>query len=215
MLEAGIIEPVEESEWISPMVVQEKKQGGIRISEDLRNLNDAFLHDPFPTPFIDEVLENVGGQEAYSFTGGFSGYHQIKIAPKYWYKTTFATEWGCYQYIVMPFGLKNAPTIFSRVVIFAFKEFIHQFLEVYLDDWAVYSLLKDHVEVLMLMLERCMQFQISLNIKKCILGTPFGIMLGHIVCKQGLIVDPAKIVFIVNLSPPKSVHQLRATLGHT
>jgi hypothetical protein len=79
MLEAGVIEPVEESEWISPMVVQEKKQGGIRICVDLRKLNDACLHDPFPTPFTDEVLENVGGQEAYSFTDGFSGYHQIRM----------------------------------------------------------------------------------------------------------------------------------------
>jgi hypothetical protein len=61
MLEDGIIEPVEESEWISPMVVQEKKQGGIRICVDLRKLNYAFLHDPFPTPFTGEVLENVGG----------------------------------------------------------------------------------------------------------------------------------------------------------
>jgi hypothetical protein len=64
MLESGIIEPVEESEWISPMVVQEKKQGGIRFCMDPRKLNDACLHDLFPTPFIDEVLENVGGQEA-------------------------------------------------------------------------------------------------------------------------------------------------------
>jgi hypothetical protein len=215
MLEAGIIEPVEESEWVSPMVVQEKKQGGIRICVDLRKLNDAFLHDPFPTPFTDEVLENVGGQEAYSFTDGFSGYHQIKIAPEDRYKTTFSTEWGSYQYTVMPFGLKNAPTIFSRVVIAAFKEFIHQFLEVYLDDWTIYSLLKDHVEVLRMMLERCRQCQISLNIKKCIFGTPFGILLGHIVCKQGLLVDPAKIAVIVNLPPPKSVRQLRETLGHT
>jgi hypothetical protein len=62
MLEAGIIEPVEESEWISPIVVQEKKKGGIRICVDLIKFNDAFLHDPFPTPFTDEVLENVGGQ---------------------------------------------------------------------------------------------------------------------------------------------------------
>jgi hypothetical protein len=56
MLEARIIEPIEESKWISPMVVQDKKQGGIRICVDLRNLKDACLHDPFPTPFIDEVL---------------------------------------------------------------------------------------------------------------------------------------------------------------
>jgi hypothetical protein len=216
MLEADIIEPVEESEWISPMVVQDKKQGrGIRICVDLRKLNDACLHDPFPTPFTDEVLENVGGHEAYSFTDGFSGYHQIKIAQEDRHKTTFAMEWGSYQYTVMPFGLKNAPTIFSRVVIATFKEFIHQFLEVYLDDWTVYSLLKNHVEVLRLMLERCRQCQISLNIKKCIFGTPFGILLGHIVCKQGLLVDPAKITVIVNLPAPKTVCQLRETLGHT
>jgi hypothetical protein len=96
MLEAGIIEPVEESEWISPMVVQEKKQGGISICLDLRKLNDSYLHDPFPTHSTDEVLQNVGGKEAYSFTYGFSDYHQIKIAPKDRYKTTFSTEWGSY-----------------------------------------------------------------------------------------------------------------------
>jgi hypothetical protein len=79
----------------------------------------------------------------------------------------------------------------------------------------VYSLLKDHVEVLQLMLEICRQCQISLNIKKCIFKTSFGILLGHIVCKQGLLVDPAKIAVIVNLPPPKIVCQLRATLGHT
>jgi hypothetical protein len=215
MLEAGIIEPVEECEWVSLMVVQENKQGGIRICVDLRKLNDACLHDPFPTPFKDEVLENVGGQEPYSFTDGFSRYYQIKIAPKDRYKTNFSMKWGSYQYTVMLFGLKNAPTIFSRVVIDVFKEFIYQFLEVYLDNWKVYSPLKYHVEVLRLMLEICMQCQISLNIKKCIFKTPFGILLGHIVCKQGLLVDPAKIEVIVNLPPPKTVCQLRVTLGHT
>jgi hypothetical protein len=61
MLEAGIIEPVEELEWISPMVVQDKKIGEIGIYVHLRKLNDACLHDPFPTPFTDEVLDNVGG----------------------------------------------------------------------------------------------------------------------------------------------------------
>jgi hypothetical protein len=63
MLEAGIIEPVEELEWIIPMVVQDNNKRDIYIFVDLRNLNDAYLHDPFPTPFIDEVLDNVGGQE--------------------------------------------------------------------------------------------------------------------------------------------------------
>ena len=76
VLAAGIIEPMEESDWVSLMVVQEKKKKDeIKICVDLRKLNDACVHDPFPTPFTDEVLENVGGQEAYSFTDGFSGYH--------------------------------------------------------------------------------------------------------------------------------------------
>ena len=75
MLTAGIIE-LKELETVSPMVVQEKKtKGEIRICVDLRKLNDACLHDPFPTPFIDEVLDNVRGQEVYSFNDGFSGYH--------------------------------------------------------------------------------------------------------------------------------------------
>jgi len=108
------------------MTVQENKQKGkIRICLDLRKLKDACIHDPFPTPFTNEVLENVGGQEVYSFTDGFSGYHHIKIAPKDRSKTTFVTEWGCFQYTVMPFGLKNVPAIFSHVVVVAFKEFIH------------------------------------------------------------------------------------------
>jgi hypothetical protein len=80
MLEAGIIELVEESEWISPMVVHDKKSGKNRICVDLRKLNDACLHDPFPTSFTDEVLDNVGGHEFYSFIDGFSGYHQIIIS---------------------------------------------------------------------------------------------------------------------------------------
>jgi hypothetical protein len=63
---------------------------------DLRKLNDAFLHDSFPTPFTNKVLENLGGQETYSFTNGFSRYHNIKIAQEDQYKITFATDWGSY-----------------------------------------------------------------------------------------------------------------------
>jgi hypothetical protein len=130
MLDARIIEPVVESEWINQMVVHNKKIRGIRICVDLKNLNDACLHDPFPTPFSDEVLENVGGQETHSFTDVLLGYQQIKIVQEDMYKTTFAMEWGRYQYRVMPFGLKNSFAGFSRVVVASFKEFIHKFLEV-------------------------------------------------------------------------------------
>ena len=113
--------------------MQDKKTTDeVWICVDLRKLNDACLHDPFLTPFTDEVLESVGGQEIYSFTDGFYGYHQIRIAKEYWHKTTFVMEWGCFQYMVIPFGLKNAPAISSKIVVTSFKYFIHKFLEVYL-----------------------------------------------------------------------------------
>ena len=154
------------------------------------------MHEHFPTPFIDEVLDNVGGQEVYFFIDKFSGYHEVGIHKEDRHKTTFATEWGSFQYTVMPFGLKNAPSIFSRVAVAIFKEYVHKFLEVYFDDWMVLGLLKKHVEALRSMLAR--HHQISLNLKKCIFFMPFGILLGHIVCKQGLMVDPVKIAIIVN-----------------
>ena len=124
MLDARIIEPIEESEWISPMVVEDKKAGEIQIFVNLRKLNDACVHDPFLTPFTDEVLEGVGNQEIYSFTYGFLEYHQIQIAKEDHHKTMFVTEWSCFQYTIMPFGLKNAPAIFSHVVVVVFKYFI-------------------------------------------------------------------------------------------
>ena len=105
------------------------------------------------------------------------------IAPENRHKTTFSTEWGSYRYTIMPFGLNNAPAFFSRVVVAAFKDFIHKFLEFYLDDWTMFSLLKDHVEVLRLMLDKCRQCHILLNINKFIFNSPFGILLGHVVCK--------------------------------
>jgi len=115
----------------------------------------------------------------------------------------------------MPFGIKNAPTIFSWVVIAAFRDFIHKFLEVYFDDWTVFGLVKCHVASLCLMLDTCRRYKIVLNLKKCLFCVPFGILLGHVVCKQGLMVEHVKIMVIINLEAPRSVKQLRTTVGHT
>ena len=99
MLEASVIEPVKESEWISAIVVQDKNTSGeVRTRVDLRKLNDYLLHDPFLAPFTDEVLESVRGQKMYLFIDGFFGYHQIRIGKEYRHKTTFVMEWGCFQY---------------------------------------------------------------------------------------------------------------------
>ena len=88
-------------------------------------------------------------------------------------------------------------------------------MAVYFDDWTIYSMLKYHCKWLRLMLERCRQIQLSLNIRKCIFLTPIGILLGHIVCKEGIKVDFAKIKIILDLKPPVNPKQVRVLMGHT
>jgi len=117
----------------------------------------------------------------------FFGYNQVRIAEEDQHKTTFVCEFGSFAYRVMPFGLKNTLAIFSRIVIKAFQEYMYKSMGVYFDDWTIYSLLKEHTKWLRMMLERCRQIQLSLNLKKCIFLTPIGILLGHVVCKDGVI----------------------------
>ena len=115
----------------------------------------------------------------------------------------------------MPFGLKIALAIFLRIVVYTFKDFIHKFLEVYFDDWTMFHLVRDHIESLCMMLECCRQYQIALNSKKYIFCAPFGVLLGHVVCHDEILVDLMKVVIILDLPPPTSVTQLRSMLGHT
>ena len=86
---------------------------------------------------------------------------------------------------------------------------------IYFDDWTIYNMLKDDIKWLRLMLERCRQIQLSLNIKKCIFATPIGILLGHVVCKEGIKVNLAKIKVIIDLTPSSNPKQIRIFLGHT
>ena len=124
-----------------------------------------------------EILNEVAGHECYSFIDGFSGYNQVPITKEDRHKTTFVCEFGSFAYKKMPFDLKNAPTIFSRIVVKAFQEYIYKSMGVYFDDWKIYNMMKDHIKWLRLMLERCRQIHLSLNIKKCIFSTPIGILL--------------------------------------
>jgi hypothetical protein len=120
---------------------------------DFRSLNYACLHDPFPTLFNDEVLDEVAGKEAYSFIDRFLGYCHVKIVEEDKKKNTFHYRVGLFAYNIMPFGLKNAPIVFSKFVIATFRDFIHNFLEVYMDNWTIYSLLKEHIGLLRLMFD--------------------------------------------------------------
>jgi hypothetical protein len=116
MLQEGIIYPIDKAEWASLMVVQPKKHDPkkLRICVDFWGLNKQTVTDPFPTPFADEIINEVVGHECYSFTDGFSGYNQVPIAKEDQGKNNFVSEFGSFSYRVMPFGLKNAPTFFQE-----------------------------------------------------------------------------------------------------
>jgi len=158
MLVDDLIFPIDEAEWINRILIKSKKGiEDIWIGVDYQSLSFACIHDPFSTPFSDKVLNQVAGNEDYSFIDGFSGYHQVIIVEEEKWKNTFTTDWGSFSYNVIPFGLNISLAVFSPIVIATFHDFIHNFLEVYLDDWIVYHLIKDHIGLLWLMLDCCHQ----------------------------------------------------------
>src|SRR5450759_607452 len=139
LIEAGFIYPILSSEWVSPIVVAPKPPGPngeyrIRLCQDYRKLNAATRKDHHPLPFTDMILDKVAGNERFSFLDGYAGYNQIHIRPEDQSKTTFTTEWGTFAFCRMPFGLCNAPATFQRAMMVIFKDFLRDFMEIFIDD---------------------------------------------------------------------------------
>ena len=161
------------------------------------------------------MLDAVAGYKRYSFMDGFSGYNQIQIfKPHRWY-TTFTTDWGTFAYIVMPFGSCNAPAMFQRAMTEAFQDYLRKFMEIFLDDFAVFGDDKNHADYLQKCFDKCMEFGISINASKSVFLVPFGRLVGHIVSERGIATDPDKIAHIVSLPIPTNVSEVKGFLGHT
>ena len=134
---------------------------------------------------------------------GFSRYNQIRMALKNREKTVFVTIWGTFCYKVMPFGLKNAKTTYQRAMVTLFHDMMHKEIEVYVDDLIAESREDEsHVENLRKLFKRLRKFQLKLNPAKCTFGATFENLLGFIVSKKRIEVDPDKIKAIQNLPPP-------------
>jgi hypothetical protein len=116
---------------------------------------------------MDEVLNIVARHNVYSFLDGYYGYHQISIAPEDIYNKTFVTNWGVFACVVMPFGLKNEPLIYQRVVSKAFRNYLDKFMKFFLDNFIVYNDMDTHLQKLKLCFQKCKEFGISLNPNKC------------------------------------------------
>ncbi|GJR28537.1 reverse transcriptase domain-containing protein [Tanacetum coccineum] len=220
LLDAGLIYPISDSPWVSPVHCVPKKGGmtvitndeneliptrlvtGWRVCIDYRKLNEATRKDHFPLPFMDQMLERLAGNEYYCFLDGFSGYFQIPIDPKDQEKTTFTCPYGTFAYRRMPFGLCNAPGTFQRCMMAIFHDMIEKTMEVFMDDFSVFgdsfSTCLSHLEK---MLKRCEDTNLSLNWEKSHFMVKEGIVLGHKISKSGLEVDRAKVEVIAKLNP--------------
>ena len=233
LLDVGVIYPISDSKWVSPVQVVPKKSGvtivrnqdnelvptriqsGWRVCIDYRKMNAMTRKDHFPLPFIDQMLERLAGKSFYCFLDGYSGYNQIVIAPEDQEKTTFTCPFGTFAYRRMPFGLCNAPATFQRCMISIFSDLLENCIEIFMDDFTVYG---DSFDVcldnLSRVLERCIETDLVLNFEKCHFMVEQGIVLGHVVSCRGVEVDKAKVDLIVNLPYPTSVREVRSFLGH-
>ncbi|GJY03734.1 reverse transcriptase domain-containing protein [Tanacetum coccineum] len=233
LLDTGIIYPIADSPWVSPIHCVPKKGGitvvtnendelvptrtitGWRVCIDYRKLNEATAKDHFPLPFMDQMLERLAGNKYFCFLDGFSGYFQIPIDPNDQEKTTFTCPFGTYAYRRMPFGLCNAPATFQRCMLAIFHDMIEESVEVFMDDFSVFGNSFDTcLNNLDKMLQRCKDAHLVLNWEKCHFMVKEGIVLGHKVSSAGLEVDKAKIDVISKLPPPTNIKGIRSFLGH-
>ncbi|GJV20498.1 reverse transcriptase domain-containing protein [Tanacetum coccineum] len=233
LLDAGLIYPISDSPWVSPVHCVPKK-GGITVIEnddneliptrlvtgwciciDYRKLNDATRKDHFPLPFMDQMLERLVGNEYYCFLDRFSGYFQIPIDPQDQEKTTFTCHYGMFSYRRMPFSLCNALGTLQRCMMAIFHDMIEETMEVFMDDFSVFGdSFSSCLSYLDKMLKRCEDTNLVLNWEKCHFMVKEGIVLGHKISKSKIEVDKAKVDVIAKLYHPTSVKGIRSFLGH-
>ena len=232
-LDTGVIYPISDSAWVSPVQVVPKKGGttviktennvllpsrtvtGWRICIDYRKLNKATRKDHFPLPFLDQMLDRLAGYQYYCFLDGYSGYNQIAIAPEDQEKTTFTCPYGTFAFRRMPFGLCNAPGTFQRCMMAIFSDMVEKTIEIFMDDFSVMgNSFDNYLENLRAVLTRCEETNLVLNWEKCHFMVQEGIVLGHRISARGIEVDKVKIEAIEKLPPPSSVKGIRSFLGH-
>ncbi|UYV60240.1 hypothetical protein LAZ67_1000522 [Cordylochernes scorpioides] len=213
MLDAGIIRH-SESPWSSPVILVKKKDGNWRFCVDYRRLNKVTKKDVYPLPRIDDTLDSLKGAKFYSSMDLRSGYWQIEVDEADREKTAFITPDGLYEFLVMPFGLCNAPATFERMMDKILKGLKWTMALCYLDDIVVYSKsFNEHLHRLEIILQCLDKAELRLNPKKCLFGTKRIRVFGHLVDSKGIYPDPEKIEAIAKFLTPKSITDVRSFIG--
>jgi hypothetical protein len=211
--EARYIRP-SSSPWGAPVLFVQKKDGSQRMCVDYISLNDVTVKNKYLLPRIEDLFDQMRGARVFSKIDLRSGYHQMKIRPSDIPKMAFSTRYGLYEFIVMSFGLTNAPAYFMNLMNKVFMEYLDKFAVVFIDDIIIYSKSdSDHEEHLRLVLQKLRDNQLYAKYNKCEFWIDEVSFLGHVISNGGISVDPAKVKEITAWSIPTTVTEIRSFLG--
>ncbi|WVZ59494.1 hypothetical protein U9M48_009622 [Paspalum notatum var. saurae] len=209
-LDKGFIRP-SSSPWGCPALFVEKKdQGGKRLCVDYRPPNAVTVKNKYPPPHIDILFDRLGGATVFSKIDLRSGYHQIKVREEDIPKTAFSTRYGLYEYLVMSFGLTNAPAFFMYLMNSVFMNELDKFVVVFIDDILVYSKNeKEHEEHLRIVLSRLREHKLYAKFSKCAFWLKEAIS-----CRRREWSSiPKKVEDVLNWKQPQTVTEIRSFLG--
>ena len=213
LLDKGFIRP-SVSPWGAPVLFVRKKDGTMRLCIDYRELNKVTIKNKYPLPRVDDLFDQLQGAQVFSKIDLRSGYHQLKVRASDIEKTAFRTRYGHYEFLVMPFGVTNAPAAFMDLMNRVFKPFLDEFVIVFIDDILVYSKsFAEHEQHLRMVLQTLRNKRLYAKLKKCEFWLSSVTFLGHIISVDGVSVDPHKIEAIVNWPRPTNVTEVRSFMG--
>ena len=211
--ERGFIRP-SSSPYGAPVLFVKKKDGSLRMCTDYRALNKITIRNQYPLPRIDELLDRLHGARFFSKVDLASGYHQVRIKEADVPKTAFTTRYGLYEFLVLPFGLCNAPATFMRMMNNVLRPYLDTFVIVYLDDILIYSRnAEEHKQHLKTILELLRKHQLYAKRSKCQFGVKNVEFLGFTITDRGLEASPAKVDAVREWPQPKDLTGVQSFMG--
>ncbi|KAL4340171.1 hypothetical protein GQ457_08G031390 [Hibiscus cannabinus] len=209
----GFIRP-STSPWDAPVLLVKKKDCSMRLCIDYRQLNRVTIKNKYPLPRIEDLFDQLRDASVFSKIDLRLGYYQMRVKDADVPKTAFRTRYGHFEFLVMLFGLTNAPATFMDLMNRIFKPYLDKFVIVFSDDILIYSRNKDeHVEHLRIVLQTLRDRQLFAKFSKCEFWLSEVAFLGHIISTKGIMVDPKKVQTILDWRPSRNVSEVRSFLG--
>jgi len=215
LVELGKMRP-SNSAYACRVTLLVKKDGSKRFCGDYRPLNLQTRRDSFPMPLVEDIISQLGKLAWFTALDLQSGFWQIKMAPEDMGKMALVTKSGLFEWTVMPFGLMNATSTFTRTMTKVFKGLGDSFLKIFVDDLNVHSEeWQDHLQHLGAVLSKLREVNLKLNPNKCCFAAGSVVFLGHVVSKEGTRPDPSKVDAVRGFPAPTTVTNVRSFLGLT